>query len=163
MNLDDQVILAAVNAAGPQNQSVNDDGNPDLGVWRANVESAAVQIAVMLGERSSIRKSVEAIADCKVFTATILKVSKEKTSSRGLVELKTKPSTHYPDGIETARTERTDSDLTALQFAKTLQGLVGHRVVVWVQLQVFGDSDHKVRVIKHVEDLGVDAAVEDDD
>ena len=43
-------------------------------------------------------------------------------------------------------------------MARRLTMLVGHRVLLWVEVAVMNGGAGKVRVIRHVEDLGVDAA-----
>lgn len=146
------IITAAVNAAGP----VGDD----RAAWNAKVTENAVAISVMLTETSSVNKAIDQIAACKVFPASVVEIVKEQRSTRGVVTLKTKPSTHAPDGIETARTDRTDN-AQGQAMAKKIRSLVGNRVLLWVELEVMANGN-KVRVIRHVEDLGVDPELVED-
>ena len=96
---------------------------------------------------------IDAVHGSKVFTAVITGVAKEHSSTRGLVTLRTRPSQFHPDGVEQARTERTDSP-DGLLMARTLRGLTGHRVALWIEEQTTGDGARKVRIIQHVKDLG---------
>jgi len=140
-----QIAIAAVNVAGP----VGDD----TGAWKDRVLEAAGTITAMLSPTSDVSRIIDSVAGAKVFTATVLAITKETSSTRGLVTLGTKVSEHSPDGTETARTERTDSPL-GLAMARRIRGLIGHRVAVWVDVQTMANSTNKVRVITHIEDLG---------
>ena len=144
------VILAAVQAAG------TNDGVE----YTQRVIENAKQISVFLSEGSAVNKAIKQLEDSKKFTAEIVSVVKEKSSQRGFVELKTKPSQHHPDGKESARTERTDNP-DGLAMAKRMRDLVGHRVLLWVEVEEYTNSNGsgKVRIIRHAEDLG---AVESD-
>ena len=141
----EQVILAAVTSTPKDPQEPGDE-------YETRVAEQAKAIALMLGERSPVYQAVEQISGIKPFTAIVLKVVREKSSTRGKVTLKTKPSKWYPDGIETARTERTDNP-EGLAMAKRLTELKGHRVRIWKQIQEKDDGS-KVGVIQHVKDLG---------
>jgi hypothetical protein len=141
-----QIVLASVSAAGP----VGDD----LAAWNESVSDMAARITAMCSPTSSIAKIVAGVANSKVFTATVMEIKKESSSTRGLVTLKTRPSKFHEDGIEQARTERTDSP-DGLAMARRLRGLVGHRVAIWVEVEEINDGANKVRVVRHVEDLGL--------
>lgn len=146
-----QIILAAVNAVGP------DDGSSDT-PWATQVASKAADIYVLAyGERSAAVKAITGIENSKVFTATVLDVTKEQSSTRGLVKLKTAPSKFHEDGIEVARTERTD-DPSGRAMARALRAIKGHRIVIWVEVEEINGGASKVRVIRHFEDLGPDTS-----
>ncbi len=153
-HLDEQtrnsIILAAVNAAGPV-------ADTEHGSWNARVAQLAASITAMCKPDSPLAKIVDSVSVSKVFTAIITNVKKEQSSTRGLVTLKAKPSKFHPDGIEQARTDRTDSSESARMLAKRLLSLVGHRVTLWVEVESINGGESKVRVIRHVEDLGVAA------
>jgi hypothetical protein len=134
------VVLAAVIAAG------SDD--PE------KVAEHAARIAAMCTPGSPVARAVEGVRRSKVFTAVVARVEREDSSTRALVTLRTKPSRWHEDGVEQARTERTDSG--GLPLARRLLALTGHRVLLWVEVEDTGTS--KVRVIRHVEDLGEEAA-----
>ena len=142
-----QIILAAVTATGP------DDGAGD---WATRVAMNASKIAAMTSSNSTVGRCVDQVSECKVFPGVVESIRKEHSSTRGIVVLKTRESMHHPDGREEARTERTDNPIGSA-MAKRIQALRGHRVMVWVQLETIGSGDRKVRVIRHVEDLGVEA------
>jgi hypothetical protein len=44
-------------------------------------------------------------------------------------------------------------------MAKRLVKLVGHRVLLWVEVEPIANGARKSRVIRHVEDLGIDPAM----
>lgn len=141
------LIAAAATAAG-------DSSSPD---WSAKVAAAATDLFVMADPSSSISRRLERVAESKKFAATIASVQLEESSTRVSVGLKSKPSEFHPDGIEYARTERTDNPEGAA-FAAKLNGLVGHRVLAFIALDEIGKgaTARKMRVLVHVEDLGVD-------
>lgn len=141
------IITAAVVATGPQGD--------DLAAWRAQVLSNVASITAMFDENSDAMKIIDSVSNAKVFPATVIGIEKEKSSTRGLVNLKTRPSERHPDGIEQARTERTDSE-RGLAMARRMRDLIGHRVLLWIDLQKMSSGSASVRVIAHVEDLGVD-------
>lgn len=149
------IILAAVNAAGPI--PMDEAGNPDKAAWDRNVAENAVNISVLTSTHSPIAKRLAMLQTCKKFPATVLGVKKESNTTRGFIVMKTKVTDHSPDGIEIARTERTDASVENALFAKRLQGLKGHRVLVWIDMQTMASNNRKVRVIQHVEDLGEDS------
>lgn len=144
-----QIILASLAATGP----VGDD----FAEWNAQVTDMAARITAMCSPNSSVAKAIAGVANSKVFTATVMAITKETSSTRGVVTLKTRPSKFHEDGIEQARTERTDSP-EGLIMAKRLRSLVGNRVAIWVEVEETGDGDRKVRVVRHVEDLGPDTS-----
>ena len=139
------IVIAAVGAAGP----VGDD----RAAWSDRVEEMAASITAMTTPNSDVMKVVDSVSNAKVFTAVLLAITKEKSSTRGLLTLKTRVSEHAPDGTEQARTERTDTR-AGLAMARRCRALVGHHVLVWVEVQTMKNSTNKVRVIVHIEDLG---------
>ena len=142
-----QVVIAAVNAAGP----VGDDAEG----WKLRVLGLTGQLVALTSPGSDVMTLIDSINNSKVFAATLLEVTKEKSSTRGLLKLGTKVSEHTPDGVEQARTERTDTPV-GLAMARRCRALVGHRVLVWIDVQQMKGSTNKVRVISHIEDLGLD-------
>lgn len=145
------IILGAITMTGPvadgQTQSE----------WDSKLKSNVKSIALMLNDNSDVSRTINMLAECKNFVGTILGVQKEASSTRGFLAIKTTESKWAPDGIETVRTERTDSSAEAKAFASRLRNeLIGHRVLVWVEMQEIRDSGQKVRVLQHVQDLGED-------
>lgn len=148
------IIIAAAQAAGPD----TGDGN-----WGTKVEEKAASIAAMVSPHSPVSRLVNDMAEAKAFTGTVLDVKKEQSSTRALVTLKTRPSDHHPSGVESARTDRTDNP-SGRALARRIRDLKGHRVMVWIAMEEIAGGGRKVRVLRHVEDLGVDtdvATVED--
>ena len=140
-----QIVLAAVGAAGPKGD--------DAAEWTARVRDNAVSIAVMLGDNSSVSQALDKfLAAGKPFPATILGGKREARSTRVVVQFMNK------DGeVEAIRTDRTDTP-EGLAMSNIVRGLVGHKVLVWKELEEMGGgaAGRKVRILRHVEDLGVD-------
>jgi len=149
-----QVILAAVAATGP------DNGPDERGLtWPQRVAESAGRIAAMLDPHSEVSRAIGQVEMAKVFPATVVDVRREASSTRAIVTLRTKVSDRHPDGVETARSERTDDPL-GLAMARRLTALRGHRVMLWVELQQMStNTDRRVRIIRHVEDLGLDPSL----
>jgi hypothetical protein len=154
-----QIVLGAVTAATAKlvaltAQAAGDTAEltrlPDL---EALIAQSAAEITAAVDPKSTLSRLIDAVHGSKVFTAVITQVVKEQSSTRGLVTLRARPSQFHPDGIEQARTERTDSP-EGLLMARTLRALTGHRVALWIEEQTTGDGARKVRVIQHVKDLG---------
>lgn len=141
----EDIVLAAVGSIEPKSAEESDRD------YQMRVSQQAVALSIMTGENSPVSKAIARINNCKVFTATIEKVVKEKSSTRGKVSLRTKPSKWNDEGREEARTERTDNP-EGLAMAKRLTELKGHRVLLWVEVEEYDGG--KVRVVRHVEDLG---------
>jgi len=140
-----QIVLAAV-AITP-----NTGEDPGGLSWPQQVAANATRITALLGERSEPMAAIAHMEACKVFCAEIVGVTKEQSSTRALVELATRPSDRHPDGIETARSPRTDR-ADGLALARQLTRLRGRRVKLWVEVESIG-GDRTVRVIRHVEPL----------
>lgn len=148
---DAEIILAAIQAAGPVN------GDP--AGWDARVNSMAGKIAVLTGEKSSVIKTIEGIRNAKVFPAHIVGVRKEASSTRGVVTVFTgtdrdNSKNGVPQGCEQFRTERTDSP-EGLAMAREVRDLIGHHVLVWIQVEDVPGKDFKVRVVRNVQSLGL--------
>jgi hypothetical protein len=152
------IILGAVGMSG----EVGDDAS----AFEARVKANAKRLTGMLSEHSPVAKTIDMIDDAKKFPATILYLGKEPKTNRAFVVLKTKPSDDNPDGIETARTEIVDwegKSGEAFEFAKQTRNLTGHRVFVYIELQIAKGTGRKVRILQHVEDLGEDTFITDAD
>lgn len=144
-NLRSQIIIAAVTAVGPVE---------DKSSWQDQVIEKAAEITALTNEKSMVSKTIESVAVSKVFPATVTDVTYEKSSTRGIVSLKTQPSKFHPDGIEQARTERTDNPM-GVAMGKRLKDLIGHRVMIWVEVEEISGGAGKVRIVRHVQDLGL--------
>lgn len=149
-----QVIIGAVTAAGP-------------GASDTDIVAAARKIinflssgSAILAEFDRVDKRDETTEKVKTFRGTITGVDKEVTSERGVVFLKTKPSEWHPDGKENLRTERVDS-VDGREMARLAQSLIGHQVTITVGVEVM-PNHKKSRVMRGIQDLGVDPAYDAD-
>lgn len=154
------IIAAAHAVAGP----VDVDADPAVAVkqHRARVIEAITDLAILANDETSwANKAIESVTgdNVKRFSGVVVSVDKEKATTRGIVSLRTKIHPEYaPDGIEQVRTERTD-DPVGLAMAKRLRSLVGHKVLLHVEMEQFtnkGGTVRKSRVVRHVLDLGID-------
>ena len=146
-NIRTSIVTAAVIAAGPAGE--------DRAAWQTQVHENAVSIAVMSSETSQIAKAIDQIEKCKVFSGSVVAVKKEQSSTRGIVTLNTgtdRVKEGLDAGCEQVRTERTDNPF-GLAMARKARELIGHRVLVWVEVEEIGDR--KVRVLRHLESLGL--------
>lgn len=151
------VVAAAVVAAGPVTGYDGEDA------WQHQVHANAVSIAVMASDTSQIARSIQSVENAKVFSGTVMQVRKEHSSTRGVITLHTdtdRTKDGVPEGCESVRTDRTDNPL-GLAMARRVKSLVGHRVLVWVEIEEFNGGQGKVRVVKHVEALAPDAEFAD--
>jgi len=161
------VIAAAYAAAGPLPVDADEDARAE---HKARVVQAITTITVTAAdEKSFANRAIDQVTpgpNVKVFTGTVVKVTREESTTRGIVHLRTRVHAEYaPDGIEQVRTERTD-DSIGLAIARRLRSLKGHRVLLWVEIESFtskNGSKRKSRVVRHVEDLGLPAADEESD
>jgi hypothetical protein len=146
-----QIVTAAVAAVG----AVGDD----QAGWQGRVDEMIARLTAMCAETSPAARLIEQVERSKTFTATIVGGKIERSSTRVVVTLKTRPSERNPEGIEEARTERTDTP-AGKAMSQRLRCLKGHRVVIWVEVEQIPGSDRRVRVVRHVEDMGADPDVE---
>lgn len=146
----------------------------------ARVKAHIYELSARLGgENNPLVAAAGAIDECDVFTAVVGLVKKEKSSTRGLVYLVQDASawTHrslleqvhrgfiadrrgfqFPDGVEVIRTDRTDTP-EGLITARLATGLVGHRVLVYKAHETLkNDQNRRVKILRHLVDLGVDPA-----
>lgn len=150
-----QIALAALST------TIRADGE-DEKVWEARVQLAAAAMTAMLNnDRSPVLAAIDQVDEAKIFTGTLVSITKEVSSTRGIVILQTgnerqaeyPKGTPLPAGQEFIRTERTDDPVGKI-MANKVRPLVGHEVVVWVELQTMKNSN-KVRVLRHIEDRGL--------
>lgn len=124
----------------------------------AAVERAVRELTAELSEGSLLWKTIDRMAESKKFVGTVVGVKREKSSTRGVVELftGTKQEIDGMDpGYERVRTDRTDS-ASGLMVASEAKSLIGHRVLVYVNVEDMRNSTKKVRVLVHLVDLGED-------
>lgn len=144
------LITTAATMAGPVGES--------RAAWDAQVRRNIRDLIVMFGENSTENRIIDEMTspDTKRFVGTVAGVDKERTSTRAIVGLATKPSEKNPSGVDLVRTERTDSSEEARAMANFIGSeLIGHRVLVFVEIVEMNNSN-KVRILRHVVDLGED-------
>lgn len=165
-----QIIMAAHDRVAKL--EVTDDGLVKVpGIERAVPRQVAVSKAIRelvaeLSEGSTSWKLIDRLTggadglELKRFVGTIVKVTREKSSTRGKLLLYTgtkKEIDGVEPGYEIARTERTD-DPEGLMLASEAKALIGHRVLLWVILEPWANNaDKKTRVVLHLMDLGEDS------
>lgn len=130
------------------------------------VSKAIRELVAELSEGSASWKLIDRLTgnaegvELKRFVGTIVKVTKEKSSTRGKILLYTgtKQEVDGVDpGYEIVRTERTD-DPEGFMVASEAKALVGHRVLLWVVLEPWANNPNKkTRVLQHLMDLGEDS------
>lgn len=145
-----QIVLTAIQSVGP----VGDD----RAEWEARVMEQIANVTVMAtSDRSDFVRQAESMKSAKTFVGHVVGVRKEASSTRGIVTLFTatdRAKDGIPAGCEEARTERTDNAF-GLHTARRLRELIGHKVLVWVEVETYGNGAGKVRVVRHVQDLGL--------
>jgi hypothetical protein len=144
-----RLILSALTLVGDKIADETDDK------YNERLANTVAKVAGLCAPRSPLAVVVDDVLDpeAKRFVGTITKVVKEASSTRGVVYMDCNPSDRHPDGKETARTDRTDSP-NGLRVAHLAQSLIGHKVLFTVKLEVMPNGD-KVRIVKHLQDVGV--------
>lgn len=151
-----QLICTAVTAVGPKTAYETPEA------WQAALHATALDLAVMTSEGSDIANAVSALSEAKVFSGTVTGIYKEKSSTRGVITLHTgtdRVKDGVPAGCEQVRTDRTDGAV-GRAMALSVKELIGHRLLVRVVVEEFNGGQGKVRVVKHITDLGVDPQFE---
>lgn len=160
-----QIILAALAATPAVTEPTTNSKGTVIAsadeTHRYNVTRKAMDITLMTSPTSSLSRSIDLVDGAfdaardtsKAFSAVITGVTIEGTSRRAIVALKTRVSEKNPEGAETARTDRTDTAAGAL-MAREANALVGHRVMVYLEMEVTR-NDRNVRIVRHLVDLGV--------
>lgn len=149
------IILGAVNMTGPVGESSS--------AWETKLIGNVKRLTTMLSDGSNVSKTIEMLAEAKKFVGTIVYVGKEKTSKRGFVVVKT-GTDRDEHGLETVRTEIVEGNEAVTAFAKDLrENMVGHRVLLYVEMQTGKTPDKKFRILQHVDDLGEDTSITDED
>lgn len=140
------------------------------------VSKAIRELVAELSEGSTSWRLIDRLTgnaegvELKRFVGTIVKVTKEKSSTRGKLLLYTGTKQDVkdgknpdgtervlPTGYEVVRTERTD-DPEGFMVASESKALVGHRVLLWVILEPWSNNPNKkTRVLQHLMDLGEDS------
>jgi|SRR5699024_1810394 len=151
-----ELVLAAVSSSAPKGVDESSDD------YQVRISEQAFNLSMMVGERSPVVRLLDTIQgegenDTKVFTGIIESVKRHKPSTRAIVSLA--PTDRNEEG-EIVRTDRTDN-AQGLAIAKKARSLVGHRVVLFVEMEPFDGGRKKLRVLRQLHDLGP-ASSEDD-
>lgn len=150
------LITAAANATGPMATYESPQA------WQTALTMTAIELAAMADDASEVSRVLNGLTaeSTKKFVGTVLSVVKEPRSTRGLVTLNT-GTDRLKDGVnpgeEQVRTDRMDTPL-GLAMGRKTRDLIGHRVLVYIEMESFsaGGDTKKVRVLRHIVDLGVD-------
>lgn len=134
-----ELLAAAVTACGE-------------GATDADIVDQLIRFSLMLEDDSPVAKRVHRVMTAQRFVADLVAVNKEESSTRAILTVRTEPSKRYPEGLEPIRTDRTDNP-DGLRMARQAKSLIGHRVLVFKQMEDAG-PDTKVRVVVHLIDLG---------
>ncbi|MGP3691239.1 hypothetical protein ACTVZO_42380 [Streptomyces sp. IBSNAI002] len=150
MSSHQSLVLAAAQAAGPC--PVGEES-----AWQTRVRALSVDLFV-LGD--VVARDVQRLSAATRFPATLLAVTVEESSTRGVLLLR-----NVSGELEPAiRTDRGDTDAGAAMIARA-QALVGRRVLVYKEMEALASNPmHKARVVVHLMDLGpeTDAIGEDE-
>lgn len=114
--------------------------------WQARVRVLAVDLFVF---GDVVARDLERLAAATKFPATLLGVTIEDTSTRGILRLR-----NVSRDLEVIRTDRGDTDAGAAVIARA-RALVGRRVLVYKAMEGLASNlMHKVRGAVHLMDLG---------
>lgn len=136
-----QLTLAAAQAAGPCPPG-------EEAAWAQRVRDLAFDLYV-LGD--TVGQDLNRLDGAKQFTATLLLVRIETSSTRGVLVLRNSSGER-----EQLRTDRSDSDAGRAMVDRA-RALVGHRVRVYrINETMAGNAKMQVRVAVHLVDGGAD-------
>lgn len=129
-------------------------GDPTKGGWRQRVQEVLPTFAALVRDDYGYwGREAQGVLDASVFTAKFLSYELEPTSQRLVVQIETKPSKNYPDGIEPIRTERMNTP-PGVVMRNRLSGLApGTAIVIWKRIDVSESGDRKFRVLVHFEEV----------
>lgn len=148
MSLDQEIVLAAVNAAGPVGN------NP--GAWRAKVRDDLVpMIAAMLREGSPLLQRAEQVVGSAVFGGELLGLELEESSTRVIVKFRSETTSKTDDegdGTETIRTYRTDTAQGKAQYKRLQEAGIGAKLLIYKFMEE-AQKGREVRVLAHFEVL----------
>lgn len=148
--LEQEAILGAYTAAG---SVMNYDTDEE---YREEVVRKGKEIIMDLDENSDLYRKLNLLVECKKFVGTLLVAEVEQRSTRGFIGLATKGGSKFnQEGVDTLRTDRTDASREAQELIEAAQGMIGHRVLVYMTYEETKNGD-KVRVLLALKDLGKD-------
>ncbi len=136
------LVIAAVHAVGPC------PAGPEA-AWTDQVRERAVSLYV-LGD--TVGQDIARLDAAKQFTATLLDVRVEATSTRGVLVLRNSSG----ELEQPIRTDRGDSEAGRAMIERA-RALVGHRVRVYrLNERMASNAKLEVRIVVHLADYGPD-------
>ncbi|MFB7649432.1 hypothetical protein ACFC0S_15755 [Streptomyces sp. NPDC056084] len=136
-----ELTLAAARAVGPCPPG-------EEAAWTEQVRARAVSLYTLA---DTVGQDLARLDSAKQFTATLLSVRVEATSTRGLLVLR-----NTSGELEHLRTDRGDSDAGRAMIERA-RALVGHRLRVYrLNEQMSGNANRQVRTVVHLADHGPD-------
>ncbi|MCZ0983933.1 hypothetical protein O1L60_45035 [Streptomyces diastatochromogenes] len=136
-----ELTLAAARAVGPCPPG-------EEAAWTEQVRAKAVTLYTLA---DTVGQDLGRLDAAKQFTATLLSVRVEATSTRGVLVLR-----NTSGELEHLRTDRGDSDAGRAMIDRA-RNLVGHRLRVYrLNEQMAGNNARQVRTVVHLTDHGPD-------
>ncbi|MEU9998152.1 hypothetical protein [Streptomyces sp. NPDC050848] len=136
-----ELTLAAARAVGPCPHG-------DEAVWAERVRAQAIALYALA---DTVGQDLQRLDEARQFTATLLAVRVEMSSTRGLLVVR-----NTSGEVERLRTDRGDTD-AGRSMIERARALVGHRLRVYRHNeQMAGNPARQVRTVVHLTDLGPD-------
>ncbi|MFF9204285.1 hypothetical protein ACF1AE_21190 [Streptomyces sp. NPDC014986] len=136
-----ELTLAAARAVGPCPPG-------EEAAWTEQVRARAVHLYTLA---DTVGQDLQRLDAAKQFTATLLSVRVEDTSTRGLLVVR-----NTSGELEHLRTDRGDTEAGRAMIERA-RALVGHRLRVYrVNEQMAGNAKMQVRTVVHLTDYGPD-------
>lgn len=147
-----QIVLAAVNAAGPIGSNVQ--------AWRAKIRDDMVpMISAMVRPGSPLTRLADDITDgdrTSVFGGELIGLELEESSKRVIVRFRSETTSKTDaegDGTETIRTHRTDTAYGKTQYRRLQEAGVGAKLLLYKTMEETGVKGREVRVLSHFDVL----------
>ncbi|CAL9673290.1 hypothetical protein SUDANB176_07573 (plasmid) [Streptomyces sp. enrichment culture] len=136
-----ELTLAAARAVGPCPPG-------EEAAWADQVRARAVHLYTLA---DTVGQDLQRLDAAKQFTATLLSVRVEETSTRGVLVVR-----NTSGELEQLRTDRGDSEAGRAMIERA-RALLGHRLRVYrVNEQMAGNPKMQVRTVVHLTDYGPD-------
>lgn len=136
-----ELTLAAARAVGPCPPG-------EEAAWTNQVRARAIHLYTLA---DTVGQDLQRLDAAKQFTATLLSLRLEDTSTRGVLVVR-----NTSGELEQLRTDRGDSDAGRAMIERA-RALVGHRLRVYrVNEQMAGNPKMQVRTVVHLTDYGPD-------
>lgn len=160
----ERIILAAVELAAIDERAERDHvaagGQPSGLSFEHRTIKRALDISILLGEKSEVSTALERLEGAATFVGTVVSVSPENNTGRGLVKIRPRKSTQEldADGTQTIKTDPhyTSSGAVMIRLAQTL---VGHDVLAFRAMESFKDkkdgTTKRMNVLAGLHDLGL--------